>query len=155
MDVIEQHYLNNYRRIFKRLCYRAGTEWDAEDIIQEAYCRAIKYFKSYDGKQLDQWMSTIINNCLREHKNNEKGFSTNSFEEEELEGLPCSYYPNRVVGEIYDLIDTKSSLQIEVLTMYLRNGYSAKDISSITNYTYAVTHKIISRFKIELKELYG
>jgi DNA-directed RNA polymerase specialized sigma24 family protein len=139
----------------KRLSFRAGTEWDAEDIIQEAYCRALKYQESYDGKHLDQWMSTIMNNSLREHKNNEKGFAGPSFEEEEAEGTPCSYYPSRVVGEIYDLIDTKSVLQIEVLTMYVKHGYSAMDISRITDYTYAVTHQIIQRFKNELKDLYG
>lgn len=155
IDIIEQHYLDNYRRLFKRLCYRAGTEWDAEDIVQEAYYRALKYFKSYDGKHLDQWMSTIINNCLREHKNKEKGFSTSEFEEEEFEGLPCEYYPNRVVGEIYDLIDSKSAIQIEVLTMYFKNGYSGKDISCITEHSYVVIRKIISRFNIELKDLYG
>ena len=155
IDIIEQHYRDNYRRMFKRLVFRAGTEWDAEDIVQEAYSRALKYFKSYDGKHLDQWMSTIVNNCLREHKNNEKGFATTTYEEDEQEGIPCAYVPNRIVDEVYRLIDTKSEMQQEVLRMSIRDGFNARDISRITNYTYAASHKIISRFNIELKGLYG
>lgn len=154
-EVIKKHYEDNYRRLMKRMSFRAGTEWDAEDVVQEAYARALKYFKSYDGKTLDQWFSTILNNTLRDHKNSEKGFAATSFEEEESEGIPCSYYPDRIVGEIYELIDTKSVIQIEVLTMHFKHGYSAKDISSITDYSYAATHQIIQRFRNELKELYG
>jgi RNA polymerase sigma factor (sigma-70 family) len=139
----------------KKMTFRAGTEWDAEDVIQESYARALKYYKSFDGSNFDRWFNTILNNTLREHKNNEKGLVTTSFEEEEMGGTPCTYLPDRVVDEIYTLIDTKSNVQIEVLTMYFRHGYSAKDISCITEYSYAATHQIIQRFRNELKELYG
>lgn len=97
MHIITQHYKDNYRRLIKRMTFRAGTEWDAEDVVQEAYARALRYQDSFDGTNFDRWFNTILNNALREHKNNESGITHQSFEEEEVEGTPCTHYPDRVV----------------------------------------------------------
>lgn len=156
-DLIEQHYLNNYRRLMKTFTFRAGTEWDAEDVIQEAYARALKYYKSFTGKpeEFNKWFYTIINNTLKEYKNIEKGVAAESFEEEEADGIPCSYVHDRIMGEVYALIDTKSVVQIEVLTLHFKQGFSAKDISYITDVSYSAARQIILRFRNELKDLYG
>jgi len=77
-------------------------------------------------------------------------------EEDENEGtIECSSYPNHVIREIYELIDTKSEIQIEVLMLHLKQGYSAIDISRQIDCSYAKAHQIIQRFKNELKELYS
>lgn len=136
------------------MSFRAGTEWDAEDIVQEAYARAIQYQDSFDGSNLDRWITTILNNSLREFKNTEKGFATATFDEELMDGVDCSHYPDTVMREIYDLISTKSVAQKEVLNLYFKQEYSAKDISRITDYSYSTAHQIIQRFRNELKELY-
>lgn len=155
MNLIEEHYQANRSKLVKRMTFRSGTEWDAEDIVQEAYVRAVKYFASFDNRNFDSWFNTILNNALREHKNNEKGFSTSSIEEEEeLEGVPCNQYNQLIVEEIYEIINTKSENQIEVLTLFFQNGYTARDIGHITNHTYSATHQMIQRFRNELKELY-
>lgn len=155
MEIIEQHYRNNHRKLLKRMMFRAGTEWDGADVVQEAYCRALKYIKSFDGSNFDRWFNTILNNTLREYKNTEKGFSTTTFEEEEMGGTACHYMSDRVIGEINDLIKTKSVVQIEVLDLYFKHGFTAKDISTVTGHSYANSHQIIQRFRNELKDLYG
>ena len=154
MKLIEDHYKENRRKLVKRMTYRSGTEWDAEEIVQEAYARAVQYISSFDGRRFDNWFNTVLNNALREHKNNEKGFAAASFEEDEVDGTPCNHYNERIVAEIYELIATKSVAQIEVLTLFFQQGYGANDISRITDYTYSNTHQMILRFRNELKELY-
>lgn len=156
-EVIEAHYVANYRRLMKIMTFRAGTEWDAQDVIQEAYARALKYYRGFTGKpdEFNRWFSTIINNTLKEYKNIEKGTAAESFEEEDAVGIPCSYITDRIMGEVYELIDTKSTVQIEVLTLHIKQGYSAKDISYITDVSYAAARQIVLRFRNELKELYG
>lgn len=154
MHPIEAHYRKNRFALVKRMSFRAGDY--AEDIVQESYTRALKYFASYkEEHSLDAWMSRIMNNCLKEHKNNEKGYTALSFEEEEIDGIPCNRFAESVVGEIYDLISTKSVVAMDVLTPHFQQGYTAKEVSEITEYTYANCHKIINRFGQELKELYG
>ena len=56
--------------------------------------------------------------------------------------------------EIFELINTKSEVQIEILNMYFKQEFSAKDIAAITEHSYSKTHQIIQRFRNELKELY-
>jgi RNA polymerase sigma factor (sigma-70 family) len=153
-ELIEQHYLDNRRKLVKRLSFAAGD--CAEDVVQEAYYRALKYSKSYKPEfTLDKWLNQILNNCLKEHKNTERGFSSVTFEEEDQEGIACTGMGERIIAEIDELISTKSLVQIEVLTYAMQQGYTAKEISELTEYTYANCHQIVHRFRQELRELYG
>jgi RNA polymerase sigma-70 factor (ECF subfamily) len=145
--VLEDHFKANYGRLMKRMRFRAGTDWDAEDVIQEAYCRALKYFKTYDGEHLDQWFSTILNNTFRDYKRNERGFSTISFEEEELDGVACSSVPDRVMFEIKQRIEGKPPEQREVLHRYFLESYTVREISEITGYALEAAFKLVKRFK--------
>ena len=151
---IEKHYLINRQRFIKRMTYRAGTPQAAEDIVQTSYERALRYHKSCDRERFDQWFSMLMNNALRDMKNEERGYSNIEITEEEAESISCPHYPERIMGEIYELLDTKSEVQIEVLSLHLKQGYRAVDISRLTEHSYAKSHHIIERFRNELKELY-
>ena len=155
MQLIEDHYHANHRKLLKRLTYRAGTEWDAEEILHDAYERALRYIHAFNGEDFGAWFNTILNNALREHKNAAKGYATVEWEEDEEEGVPCSHYSDRVVEEIYEIINTKALVQIEILMLYFQQDYTARDISRITDHSYTNARKIISRFREELRELYG
>lgn len=151
---IEEHYIKNRQRLLKKLTFRAGSPEAGEDVLQEAYLRAIKYWRSYNGEGIDRWFSTIVNNALREYKNAEKGHILDEFDEEEADGTACTIYSDQVVAQIYDRIYRKSPDQREVLILYFQYEYSAKDISEITDFSYAKAHQIIQRFRNELKELF-
>lgn len=151
---IEKHYVDNRQRLMKKMTFRAGTHEAAEDVLQEAYYRALRYQNSFDGSNFGKWFSTILNNSLREYKNVEKGYSLEEFVEEDAEGFSCRHYPDQVMREVFDLIETKSEVQKEVLGLFFRQEYSAMDISRITDYSYAQCHQIIQRFRNELKDLY-
>lgn len=155
MEVLLAHYNEKRSQYLKRLTFRAGTEWDAEDILQEAYTRALKYFNAFDGSNFDRWFATIMNNALKDHKNSEKGFATVQMEEEELEGTPCTLYPDRVNAEIDALIMGRSKEHQEILTLFFRHDLDAVAISQITDYPYHMTRKAINRFQNDLKDLYG
>lgn len=154
VSAIETHFLANRQRLVKKMFFRAGNMEDAEDIVQEAYYRALKYARGYDGEHFDQWFSTIINNCLRDQKNMQNGHSADLFEEEEAEGTACTHYSEHVMREVYELIDTKSVVQQEVLKLHFQQEYSPIDISRMTDHSYAKCHQIILRFRNELKDLY-
>jgi RNA polymerase sigma-70 factor, ECF subfamily len=152
IPAIEQHYVENRRKFVKRMTFKAGTPEDAEDVVQEAYTRAIKYQKSFDGTNLDRWFSTILNNTLREFKNIQKGYAAIEYEDEE-EAVEY-VYPNRIMSEVYEMINKRPLLQKEILTLFFHHEYSAKDISNLLPYSYAQIHQVIQRFRNELKEIY-
>lgn len=152
---IEKHYIENRHKLVKRMSFRAGTPENGEDVVQEAYTKAIRYRRSFDGTNFDRWFNTILNNTLREFKNLEKGYTPVEYDEEEGEGTACLIYPSRIMAQIYEIIDKRSDIQKEILMLFFHQEYTAKDISMITRYSYAQVHQIIQRFRNELKELYS
>lgn len=153
---IEKHYRANRNKLVKRMAFRSRSDNYAEDIVQEAYERALKYRKSCTPDQFDQWLNTILNNCLRDYRNVENGHPQDApYEEDEEEGVACPSYSNQIMKEVYELIDTKPLIHQEILNLYFKQEYSAIDISRVTQHSYANCHKVVSRFRQELKELYG
>lgn len=149
---IEEHYNAMRSTYIKRISRRAGTPEAAEDVVQEAYARALKYSYSFIGGDLDKWMSTIIGNALRDYMNMERGHSGVDWSEEET--APEELAPAAMKREVLELISTKKDDHREVLEMFYKQEHSAMDISQLTEHSYAKCHKIIQRFREELKELY-
>ena len=42
----------------------AGNTADAEDVVQEAYLRAYRYFDAFQGDNIRVWLLTIVRNCF-------------------------------------------------------------------------------------------
>ena len=154
LKLIEQHYLDNRQKLVKKMTFRAGSPEAGEDVVQTAYERAIRYRRSCDPERFNQWFAMLMNNALRDFKNEEKGYIYVELDEDEQESMACPSYPERIMNEIYELIETKSEVQIEVLTLFFKQGYSAIEISRITDHSYAKSHQIVQRFRNELKDLY-
>lgn len=155
ISLIEKHYRDNHQRLIKKMTFRAGTVWAAEDIVHTAYERAIRYRRSCEPNRFGQWFSTLINNALRDYKVEENGRSCLDIDDEDVAASEeCPHYTDHVMKEIFELINTKSEVQIEILNMYFKQEFSAKDIAAITEHSYSKTHQIIQRFRNELKELY-
>ena len=155
-EFISNHYKENRQRLVKFMRYRAGDEFAAEDIVQEAYTRAIQYYDSLsDEDSFGKWFSQILSNALKDYKRQERGHIADEFNEEYIEGQECTFYSDKVMEEIYQLIDTKSVAQMEVLNLHFKHGYSAKDVASISNTNYSTARGIIAAFRKELRDLYG
>ena len=60
-DVILPH-LNDARRLSRWL---VGNEDDAEDVLQEALLRALRYFRTFSGRNGRGWLLTIVRNTSR------------------------------------------------------------------------------------------
>ena len=157
MDIptIVEHYNKNRDKYVKRMAFRLGNDAYAEDIVQDAYEKILKYRNSFSGDDFDKWVNTILNNCLKSFKNIENGHTEDEFDEEQSEGYGCPHYSDHVMKEVYELIDTKSESQKEILTLHIRHEYTPIDISRVTSHNYSNCHKTIIRFRQELKELYG
>jgi RNA polymerase sigma factor (sigma-70 family) len=152
-DQIEQHYKEHRNTYVKRISRRAGTPEAAEDIIQEAYCRALKYSYSFIGGDLDKWISTIIGNALRDYMNGERGYiPVEPSEDDEL--APEVLYPRRVMKEVFGRIALMSADQQEILNLFFIQEYTAKDISCITPHSQNKCDKVIQKFRKELRKDY-
>jgi DNA-directed RNA polymerase specialized sigma24 family protein len=155
IPAIEKHFKENYGRIVKRMSFRAGTIWDGEDVVMEAYSRAILYYRAFDGTNFDKWFSTILRNCLKEHRYGARDLDAVEFNDDEVAGSGCNSYNGRMSVLIYSEIKKRSPVHAEILMLYFHQEYSAIDISRMTDYKYGMIHQTILRFKNELKGMYN
>ena len=156
IPTIEKHYKDNRDTIVKKIAFRMGSREAAEDVVQEAYYRALRYSDSYiNTRPFNNWFSVILRNCVAEYKNTENGHPKQQEDDEDKEEAvaPVSEYKD-YYNEILELIETKSLVQIEVLNYFFINHYSVYDIYLITDYKYKKIHQIVQRFRNELKEIY-
>lgn len=82
------------------------------------------------------------------------GLSYIEDDDEPLGSIDCSILNNQILKEVYSLISSKDEAPEEILTLHIRHGYSPMDISKITPYSYAQTHKTIQRFREEIRKKY-
>lgn len=133
--------------------FRTGSLWAGEDVVQAAYERAIRYHRQFSKEEFAKWFSIVLNNALRDYLAEERGYVPHTGDEEDPEP-GCPHYPKQIVKEIYTRIKRKPPEQAEILMLYFKHKYSAKDIANITEHTYAKSYHIIERFRNELREVY-
>jgi len=151
--IIEEHFRKNRDRIAGKITMRTGSYEASEDIIQEAYYRALKYYKEGVVQDIDKWFSLIVTNCIREYMAAEKGHSYELIEEENIEGEGCVNFNHHFMRDVYKMIDKRHPVAKEVLTLHFRFQYSPVEVSRITPYSYVNCHKIINNFRKEVRKL--
>jgi RNA polymerase sigma factor (sigma-70 family) len=131
------------------------NEQDGEDVVQDAYERAMKYYDDTNPPlNFEHWFARILYTAMLDHKRKAFGQSL-EYEEDQYEGIPCQQYDGELVKQIYDFIETKPEDIRYSLYLHFKYGYSAVDIHNIVGGPYIATAKRISRFREELKERFG
>lgn len=154
-DVVEEHYKRYFNRLVSSMQYPAGSIHAAEDIVHDAYERALRYASSFNGDSFEKWFSRILRNSLRDYKKAERGqFDSQYLDEYDHVGASCYGYTNKIWNELESLINKKSEDHAEVLRLFFYQGYSYKDISNVTDNTYFNAYRIVERFKEELVKRY-
>lgn len=159
-ELIEQHYRENYDALVRRIQFRVGGNIDvAEEVVQEAYTRALKYFKKFNPKKglFDQWFALILNNALNALKNEEKhrGVKFEIDDDEEWD-VPeeLVVYPQekeiRFRKGIAAAIWEENERDRNILTMFFFDGFKTTDISEFIGVNHSNVRSIIKRFRDKL-----
>lgn len=152
MQVYKAYYKAMYNSAFRIL----KDEFEAEDIIQEAFLTAFTKLNTFKGEvTFGAWLKRIvINKSLTQLKKN------NRYDEVKLEVIP-NYEEKEVVVD-YDSLEVKNILNhIKnlkdnyrlVLTLNLIEGYDYDEIAQILDYTNENVRTTISRAKKKLKQV--
>lgn len=157
--MIENFYRNNRERQIKfvrRILYEDPCS--AEDVVQEAYYRAIRYYTTFEkhGGPLDKWFTSILFNCindkLKENKNRQEG----------VNGIKIL----REVSDIKFILDNKENIEKEIslikkpdhrqiLNAFYIKGYTSKEIRETIGYNLTKIRKVCSLFHKHLKERFN
>lgn len=157
-NTLEDFFSANYRKLVARTKGRAGTPENAEDIVQESFVRALKYWGSFDPahKELGAWFNTILNNATKAYMKVENNFGMSmEFDENDVE--PEQFKPTdvRLIKRIESDIAKKSLQSQEVLSLYFLHDYSVQAIMEVTDIDAKSIKNRVTRFKAELNNRYG
>lgn len=156
-ETINGHYVRNYKRLVKTATWRAPNKSSAlgEEIVQEAYARAIKYYKAFnpDVNVFDAWFSRIFRGCIADCIRSEAGHSLPSLDNEDTDLEPFFLdedvdIPLDIVKKVKAGINQQRPEVAEVLTMFFLLGMRHTDIAECTNISNDYSKKIIQRFRI-------
>jgi len=163
--IIVGHYTKNKGTLMNKIKRRVFDHQDAEDVLMDAFVKAISYQHAYDPKQeVGKWFNTILNNAIRDYRTKflkeKSGANHNANYEfdETLEEMAVIDHNleidwatlEAIKQEIADRIGTTNT----ALRMYFLDGYEPKDIAGLTDTTSAVVRSIIHRFKQEMRKKY-
>ena len=140
------------------LSNRAGGIPNAEDVVQEAYCRALQYRRSFDPdtQELGAWFNKILINALRNAQSAERrlGMSV-EYTEDMDEIVDLLDWEDDMIKAIKRDVARKGEVVRQVLQLYLFNQYKPREISQVLDISNAYVRTIAKEFKIELRAKYG
>ncbi len=152
MQIYKGYYKAMYNAAFRIL----RDEFEAEDIMQEAFLTAFTKLDSFKGEvAFGAWLKRIVvNKSLTQLKKN------NRYDEVKMDVIPSNEveeqgidYSSLKANRVVDMINTlKQNYQL-VLTLNLIEGYDYEEIAQIMGYTNENVRTTISRAKKKLKQV--
>ncbi|MDR1565000.1 MAG: RNA polymerase sigma factor [Oscillospiraceae bacterium] len=108
-----------------------GSANDAEDCVQEAFCRAYMYRAQYNSAYpFEAWFYKILLNICRRKRYKLVNKSINEADEEALQYLAAQDTGARYT-ELYEAIQSLSHRHRECIVLKYLCGFSEKDIAQI------------------------
>lgn len=158
MTDIEHLYRDNHRLYLNIIRQKVSDTSVAEDVLQEAYYRAVKFYPSYDPERgsLSKWFNKIMYNALRDEYCKDKvGLAKDVAD--------CK--PEDVIEDIYNLSQDKREFLYSnlnrvankkhkrILYLFFVLGYSSSEICMIEDsVTQSNVTTVVNRFKESLKK---
>ena len=155
IPLILEYYEENFDRLVKKISYRVGGHHNGEDVVQEAFARAIKYKHTFRAvpEEFERWFTTILNNATRDFKKEDRrgGMTSDAYESEELD---LDMNRERLAREVRQEMTKLKPDHATILDMFY-SGHTAKEITEVVDTSVPNIRKIVYRFKESMKEKYG
>ncbi len=158
-QVIEDHYKANKDTIIKKITFKAGSVQDAEDVVQEAHYRALKYIHAYNPNEFEfsRWFSRLFQHVWRDALADK--YQRGRPEEVSETDYICEAFKSnapQLMELIYsEILNTENADHREVLTLYLIYEYKLREVSDIMGMRSGTVNQILFRFKDELKNIHN
>lgn len=158
-EAISQYYAENYEVLCKTVQGRVGGMYNAEDVVQEAFVRALTYAESFDSVRasLPTWIGTILRRAMFDFKRAElqQGMVREESDPEE----PMFDFPERceltIEGIRKDIEAVSDPEHRDVLRLTYVHQYTPREIEEIMDLGLANIKKVRLRFKNEMVAKYG
>lgn len=155
----EQTTLQHLDAAYNLARWLMGNPQDAEDMVQEAYLRAFKFFDSFHGSDSRAWLLTIVRNTCYTWLQHNRATALSTPFDEELHSVSCeSMNAERLLLEKTDhemLRQALEELPVEFReTVILREleGLSYKEIALIVRVPLGTVMSRLARARRQLQQ---
>lgn len=150
---LADHHSKNFGKLVKRYARRFDNDHIGQDVVQEAYTKALKYRETYDPMQpFENWFGVICYNAFRTICAEELGHAADDLDELDIAGADASYEMDRLWQQILESIDDEKPEAQEVLRLYFDRGYSIKEISEFNIMSHRQIRVHVYAFKAKIKK---
>lgn len=133
------------------------NEHAAEDVVQEAFVRAARYFASFRGGDGRTWLLGIVRNVSFDWLNRQQAASTTTFDEEihdrHDEASDPAFHAIRSceAGMVHEALEQLPAPLREALVLRELEGLSYREISTVTNVPIGTVMSRLSRGREQLQ----
>ncbi len=135
-----------------------GNDQDAEDVVQEAFLRALKFFRSFRGGDGRAWLLAIVRNACRDHLRQQRSHERLSeFDEETRAPDADDETPETLLMQQVDRERVQRALGSlpliwrEVLVLRELEGMSYKEIGQVIGIPPGTVMSRLSRARVRLQ----
>jgi RNA polymerase sigma factor (sigma-70 family) len=157
-DIITQLYISQVSIIYKYLIKLGCSKYEAEDISQEAFTRAIEHMDGVKAEKLRSWLFTVAINIFKTFKkrNNRLSFSldaeeycNNFFSDNDVEASVLEVEKGRYVKQTLDCLKQQYKT---LLLMKYQADLSYKQISILLGMPENTVKTYLYRARDQFKE---
>jgi len=152
-----QIYKDYYRAMYNTSLRILKDEFEAEDIMQEAFLTAFTKLDTFIGEvSFGAWLKRIvINKSLTQLKKNNKyqDVKMEVISETSVENEDAIDYSGLHAGKVMETLNSLKDNYRVVLNLNLIEGYDYEEISQILGYSNENVRTTVSRAKKKLKQL--
>jgi len=141
--------------------YLTRNVHDAEDVVQDACLRALKYFESFRGEEETSaraWLLTIVRNTAYSAGRGQRGQDATEFDETQHSGAVADEHPEAALlradarESIGRALERLAPEFREVIVLRELEGLSYKEISDVTGVPVGTVMSRLSRARARLQE---
>ena len=158
-SIFEQTILPHLDAAYNLARWLTRNDADAEDVVQEAFLRAFKFFGNFRGGDSRSWLLTIVRNtCYTWRQQNKIKGSTTVFDEE-IHGTEIDVSnPETILLEnlnaklLKDALETLPIEYREVLVLRELEGFSYKEIANVVDIPLGTVMSRLTRARKQLQQ---
>lgn len=157
MKQLRHFFAEEYDRLVKKANARVRHFDDAEDIVMDAFRKAVEYWNSYDPshKEIGAWFNTILNNSIKTYQR-EKFIQHVEIDDVEDDTQELSDEGKELYSKVIDsMYDKGDDNRRQILYLFYVLGYSYKEIDQIQDTSMRNIRYYIEDFRMNMRTRFG